>query len=282
MSRKKPGEDSQDNIDDEIIKQVRWERAFTEIKSNRLQQEVIDDRRGELVEAKKRKIADAKREEPEETFFSDTTFEEIKQTVEELPANNYNLYMVLGLSLDRIKKLKPKDARRELRALAKMIALRDPSEIQKTFFEAMKFGSEMQTQINKGLSQAKTQGEKTQLITEVFKTILEKSTATTTLETPILFTLDQYFGSTVAGGSVTFLATVYGGTGEVELSAKNGPKNMTASWASSQVVYPAPGFEGQVKLSPPTSAQTGAYAITIISTDSKGKTASVVYTLTIT
>lgn len=162
--------------DDEIINQVRIERVVTEVKSNWLQQGIIDDKLEQLAEAKRSRSGEAKEPKPEETFLSGVTFQEMVQLVEELPGKNFYLYLGIASSMDRFKQLKPEDARRELKALVKMIPLRDPDEISSAFFDGMKTSAEVMS-LAKRLYNSDSQEEKKELLLKMFTATLEGSQA---------------------------------------------------------------------------------------------------------
>jgi hypothetical protein len=270
-----------DPLDRELMKTVKSERALTEIESNRLQQEVINDKLATLREAKRRRLEEAGKKEPEKTFLSDHTVEEVEQTVEELSGKRLDLYVVLLTSLDRIKKLEPKNARRELRTLAKIVPVRDPSEVMKAFSDGFDLGVKSSAQIISSLKAAKSQEESSRLYAEVLKKIVEKADSLNRGDLPMLITLDQYSGSAVAGASVTFVAGVYGCTEPVKLSVKKYPKDATFAWASQTVTYPMPGVQGVISCKLPSSVQRGKYEMIITAEDAKEKTAATTYTLTV-
>jgi len=275
--------DPSDELNEQLVREVRFQRGMTEIKANQQMQFVLDERIQALKEARKKRLEEAsKPTQPEPTILSGSTFEEQRQTIEELPGNMLNAYLLIATSWDRLKTLKPAEVRRELRALVKMIGIRDPKEIDDVFFKGFKLGGEMQARIITSLRVAMTPKERNSVVADAFDQILKQVVSVKKESIPLFLFVNPVETSVAAGTAFEFDVSVFGGKAPVLLELKGDPPEMKRKWTNNLVTFPTHGLQGPVKCTLSPSTKPGRYGITITAKDSEGGSAFTTFNLLVT
>ena len=114
---------------DAMMADVWMERAKTEVMANRLKQVTIRSALEELEGGQK-------------TFMTGLSVEETAEIMQVLPREKLDDFMLLGVLIDRVKKLEPREARRELVALLKVWPKPNQARDSKIFNAGMGVGTD--------------------------------------------------------------------------------------------------------------------------------------------
>ena len=130
-----------DLVPDSLMENVRTSRAITELKDNQLKQARIDSALEELRGGQK-------------TIFTGMSLEETAEIVQTLPPERIDEFTLLGVLTDRVKKLEPREARREIEAFLKVWSNR--ARDRKFYDAGFKVGTEETVAVAKSLGKLST------------------------------------------------------------------------------------------------------------------------------
>jgi hypothetical protein len=272
MSRKgsKKTEEPEDPLNKELMEDLKSERLSTALKQNQYEQKAIAAKLKQLEDSEK------------QNFLYGTSVSETKQIAEELAGNKVNLFLVLGNFVDRSKKMKPEEFRKELLALVKMIPLADQSDKNEAFLAGMKKAADLieavqAAGLKKPLKSASS-GSK-DFGGKPAGAASKEPSSNSQNNSPLLLVVNKNSGSADAGCDITIPFKVYGGIGEVHFMAGGLPGLEGRITKLDPLLGSSSNLEGQWTLTVPESATPGTYQLTLVAIDSKGRVWKEVYFL---